>query len=749
MSWLSDDDRAQILAGLTEAQLADFAYDWLVWARDEQKPPDGAWRTWLVMAGRGFGKTRTGAEWTRASVRDFRYVNIIGATADDARDIMVEGESGLLAICPTHERPTYLPSKRRLDWPNGAVSLIFTADEPERLRGKQHMRLWCLIGETLVLMADGTEKPIRDVATGEYVHTRYGPRRVIGSALTKRNAEIFRLSIMGRQGILGTADHPVWVDGRGFLPLGSLTAGMRVCVTSALSGAGEPGTAIEAGTTSPSCGSTEKSGKRPMDLFPMGVTSTTSTETRATIAWKTWNSSRTASTAAITTKPIWGRIAPEPLSMRGERRTGFVTSAWNAIWSALTVALSTIAALPIRRAIAPLLVSRPHGQAPLWARSGSAWSVATPTVLRDERNAIAQSPATVAPLPSEPTNALGATLPVLSAGSSLSASAAMPGSAHGHAPWLSMATIASVEKCATRADVYDIAVEGAREFFANGVLVHNCDEVAAWRYAESWTQAMLGLRLGRDPRVVATTTPRPTPLIRDLLADPATAVTHGSTYDNYANLAPAFLDTIIRRYEGTRLGRQELDAELLTDVEGALWTLTMLDAVRVREAPDLARIVVAIDPAVTSGEDADSTGIVVAGKGADGDGYVLADLTCRLSPDGWARRAVNAYEHHQADRIVAEVNNGGDLVETVLRTVAPRVSYKKVHASRGKRTRAEPIAALYEQGRVHHVGALPQLEDQMAAFVPDHFDGSPDRVDALVWALTELMLNAKKTVPVF
>jgi predicted phage terminase large subunit-like protein len=369
------------------------------------------------MAGRGFGKTRTGAEWTRASARHFKYVNIIGATADDARDIMVEGESGLLAICPSHERPTYLPSKRRLDWPNGATTLIFTADEPERLRGKQHERLWA-------------------------------------------------------------------------------------------------------------------------------------------------------------------------------------------------------------------------------------------------------------------------------------------------------------------------------------------DEVAAWRYADSWTQAMLGLRLGADPRVVATTTPRPTALIRELLSDPSTAITRGSTYDNADNLAPAFLEQIIKRYEGTRLGRQELDAELLTDVDGALWTHTLLDQHRVRQAPDLARVIVAIDPAVSSGEDADETGIIVAGKGVDGDAYVLADLTCRLSPDGWARRAVNAYEAHQADRIVAEVNNGGDLVESVLRTVAPRVSYKKVHASRGKRTRAEPIAALYEQGRVHHVGALSQLEDQMAAFVPDHYDGSPDRVDALVWALSELMVTGKKSVPV-
>jgi predicted phage terminase large subunit-like protein len=410
MSCLPAATRTALLAEFSDRELADLEADWQFWARPEQLPPAGPWRTWLVMAGRGFGKTRTGAEWTRASARDFRYVNIIGATADDARDIMVEGESGLLAICPDHERPVYLPSKRRLDWPTGATSLIFTADEPERLRGKQHERLWA-------------------------------------------------------------------------------------------------------------------------------------------------------------------------------------------------------------------------------------------------------------------------------------------------------------------------------------------DEVGAWRYAEAWTQAMLGLRLGTDPRVVATTTPRPTPLIRELMADPATSVTRGSTYDNAANLAPAFLQTIIRRYEGTRLGRQELLAELLTDVDGALWTHAMLDAHRVQVAPDMARIVVAIDPAVTSGEQADETGIVVAGKGVDGHGYVLADLTCRLSPDGWARRAVNAYHAYEADRLIAETNNGGELVKQTIHTVDRRVAYRAVTATRGKRVRAEPIAALYEQGMVHHVGTLPALEDQMTAFVPDNYDGSPDRVDALVWALTDLMVT--------
>lgn len=270
------------------------------------------------------------------------------------------------------------------------------------------------------------------------------------------------------------------------------------------------------------------------------------------------------------------------------------------------------------------------------------------------------------------------------------------------------------------------------------------DELAKFRYArETWTQGQLGLRLGTDPRNVVTTTPRPLALIRELKARDSVHVTRGSTYDNADNLADDFLREIEAQYEGTRIGRQEIHGEYLDDVPGALWSRQMVEEARVTQAPDMSRVVVAIDPAVTSGEDADETGMVVAGLGVDGKGYVLADRTCRLSPDGWAQRAVEAYEEFSADRIVAEVNNGGDMVEGVLRSVNRRVPYKKLHASRGKRVRAEPIAALYEQHKVAHAGSFPEMEDQMASFVPEGYDGSPDRVDALVWALTELMLERK------
>lgn len=268
-----------------------------------------------------------------------------------------------------------------------------------------------------------------------------------------------------------------------------------------------------------------------------------------------------------------------------------------------------------------------------------------------------------------------------------------------------------------------------------------CDELATWRYPEAWDNLMLGLRLGTDPRVVVGTTPKPVRLLKAVRALPTCVITSGATYENVDNLAPAFREHIISRYEGTRLGRQELGGELIEDNPAALWKREQLEAGRVLKAPDLVRVVVGVDPAISAKDESDETGIIVAGKGADGHAYVLDDLSLRASPDGWARAAVTAYHRNSADRIVAEVNQGGDMVENTVRTVDRNVAYSAVHASRGKYSRAEPIAALYEQGKVHHVGTFAELEDQQCQWVPG--DKSPDRLDALVWAITALGLTAR------
>ncbi|MEW6630318.1 MAG: terminase family protein [Pseudomonadota bacterium] len=409
-----------LAATLAEA----LASSWRMKARPEQIAPAGDWAVWLVLAGRGFGKTRTGAEWVHEQINaGVSRIALVAPTAADARDVMVEGESGILATAPSWNRPDYQPALRKLTWPNGAIATTYSADEPERLRGPQHEAAWA-------------------------------------------------------------------------------------------------------------------------------------------------------------------------------------------------------------------------------------------------------------------------------------------------------------------------------------------DELAAWRYGQDcWDQLQFGLRLGARPRAIVTTTPKPQKILRGLLSRVGqdVALTRGRTRDNAANLAPAFLKAIEDRYGGTRLGRQELDGEILEDVAGALWTREVIDAQRVKEAPQLMRVVVAIDPAISNKEGSDETGIIVAGLGQDGRGYVLDDGTGRYAPQEWALKAIDLFGRHRADRIVAEKNQGGDMVEATLRMVDPRIAVKLVHATRGKAVRAEPVSALYEQSKISHVGAFPALEDQMTAFASD-FDRakagySPDRLDALVWAFTELMVKEQQEAP--
>ncbi len=275
------------------------------------------------------------------------------------------------------------------------------------------------------------------------------------------------------------------------------------------------------------------------------------------------------------------------------------------------------------------------------------------------------------------------------------------------------------------------------------------DELAKWKKArETWDMLQFALRLGELPQVCVTTTPRNVGVLKELLAASSTVVTHAPTEANRANLAASFLEEVRSRYEGTRLGRQELDGVLLADAEGALWTTEMLQSARIETAPAFDRVVVALDPSVSAGAAADECGIVVVGAQTDGPpqdwrACVLADCTVQgVGPAGWARAAIMAMERFGAERLVAEVNQGGQLVEEVLRQVDPLVPFKAVHASRGKVARAEPVAALYEQGRVRHLRGLGDLEEQMCLMTPRGYEGqgSPDRVDALVWALHDLLI---------
>ncbi len=276
-----------------------------------------------------------------------------------------------------------------------------------------------------------------------------------------------------------------------------------------------------------------------------------------------------------------------------------------------------------------------------------------------------------------------------------------------------------------------------------------CEELAAWQYVrETWDMAQFGLRLGSHPRTVISTTPRPISLLKELLAREApddVVVTRASTFDNAANLPKSQLDALRKRYGGTYLGMQELQGMLLDDISGALWHRENVEANRVHDinaVPPMSRVVVGVDPAASAAETSDLTGVIVVGRGIDGHGYVFADRSLRGSPDQWGRAVNAARLDFKADRVVAERNNGGDMVTHVIRTVDNLVPVKTVFASRGKLTRAEPVAALYEQGRVHHVGVHQYLEDEMCTWIPgDPKIKSPDRVDALVWACTEVLMD--------
>ncbi len=274
-----------------------------------------------------------------------------------------------------------------------------------------------------------------------------------------------------------------------------------------------------------------------------------------------------------------------------------------------------------------------------------------------------------------------------------------------------------------------------------------CDELAAWKDAiDAWDMLMLGLRIGKRPQVMISTTPRPIPLIRELLRAKTCVTTIASTYDNYANLNPSFFDRIIAKYQGTRLGKQELLGQIVEEAEGALWTRDMIEAARDGKIADHRRIVVGIDPAVTENPTSNLTGIVVAARGVDERGYVLEDLSGRYSPDRWARTAIDAFDRFAADRIVAEGTQGGDLVRHTLSTVRQNLPIRIVHASQSKQARAEPVAALYEQYKITHVKPFEELESQMATWEPLGGEPSPDRLDALVWALTDLFLRGNEPV---
>ena len=687
---LSNEQRNALLAELSPKEAESLNWNWQFWARPKQIAPSTDWRVWMIRAGRGFGKSRTGAEMVRQRVESgrCRRISLVARTASDIRDVMIEGQSGIMRISPPWNRPKYEPTKRRLTWPNGAVATTFSADQPDALRGPECDLAWCdelacLIAGTLVI-TDAGPRPIESIRRGDLVLTRRGLKRVRTAGLSGRDAALWEMTASDGSRLVGTYHHPIWsIEESAFVSLSKLQVGHRLltCPMS-LSGAESA-----------------------------GIGTRTITKTAAANSF-----------IGSFTSTSMGRCLMAIMSITGTktRKIGRSTTWWRSPFQSISRCIRAV--LRLGRQHSSPLPELPNGK----PRSQEDFVVSNATLSSNQQDS---APNSVAP----PVNS---------------------------AIFTSDIRVTSVRPLRLRAAVYNLEVDGEHEFFANGILTHN-----TWRYMEAWDNLMFGLRLGVNPQCVVTTTPRPIKVIRDLEKDPHCIVTTGSTLENSANLAPSFLSAILRKYEGTRLGRQEILAEILEDIAGAVFQRAWIDAGRrspdnvgikwpanklgnkapVKIRPEhMERMCVAIDPAMTSGEDSNETGIVVAGRDSNRHGYVFDDASGRMAPSEWVNTAVRLYNLWECDYIVAEVNNGGAMIANAIHQVDENIRVKEVIATRGKIVRAEPVGMVYEQGRGHHVGSFPELEDQMCRFTPDFIrkpEDSPDRMDALVWAFTDLIVE--------
>lgn len=727
-----------------------------------QIPPPGDWYGWLLNAGRGAGKTRTCAQYIIDHVKGPpclpgptpHWIGIIAPTLGDAATACFSGPSGIGTHDPT-AKMTGGVGGIGIKWPNGSYAKLFGASTPEDVERLRAGGNTCTIANTLVRTALG-EVRIADVRVGDHVWTRTGLRRVLRAAKTRENAKIWRLTTESGRVLEGTADHEIWTQ-RGWVQLQFLSPNdtLTTWQHDSSSMTASDGTSANQDTlrTRGEDSYIATSGNSITDLFPRSTSFITSTMTSPITTSRTLRRSRRPSTfesipvemlSNPTDVPVArrGKIVRVPLKSVRSAQEHSSRAPWGVNTDASarqSVEVSTIlrlvkhstgghtrgdcalcAVLSSARQSSEVMIAQPvhgHAQLDMLPRHES-YDTANDESLRTE------SVRSV-----EPHFTLTATDP----------------------PKLAQDRVVSVSETNDAQDVYDLLVEHDHEFFANDILVANCliwaEELAAWRYLqECYEQMRFGLRSGPRPHWVASTTPKPKPLIKKLVKNTPrnVVVTHATTHDN-PHLEQHIRDALFEEYSDRDIGRQELYAAIMEQDANALWRREHLDEFRLKpsEVPDLARLTVGVDPSGGAGEQ----GIIVGGKYVVDEiingrsqkrfeGFVLDDRTCILPPAGWGRRAVQAAVDWEADDIVVETNFGGEMAVVTIRDAALAmgipIPVKTVVASRGKRVRAEPVSALSVRGQWHHVGHFEQLEDQLCTWTPEE-KYSPDRLDAMVW----------------
>ena len=754
--------REEILAQLSDASCEALLHDWTFWARPEQLPPDNDdWDVFLLLGGRGSGKTRPCAEiihqWAE---HPGWYLALVGETSAEVRDVMLEGESGILATQKPDNPCVYEPSKRRVVWPKtGTWATTFSGDSPDQLRGPNCHGAWvdelCLAAGTMIETQQGTV-PIEHIRPGMQVWTRQGLRRVTHARMTHAAAQVFQLCTEDGRELIGTGNHPIWVENKGFIPLRNVSSCdiLRVWDKTKTyhelsSGAASDGGSWETTIKTGEGNSYIESSIRPhMDLSLRASRYTTKTKTKQIMPLRIWRDlhgqsissgiGRAGGTQGHTKNSAKNNTENGPWVRHGNPSLVYAGNVTKTIWEK-RLGHSTALIFVDDSITDNFQPIKSHGYAwnasdTLWPQPGMAEHIifvlrpvstgGTPVSLQSSRH---EGLVSVLSAPSHFAQAIHARHAVqkpvgINSSPRVRHSVALPG----------------------KRPVYNLEVEEVPEYFANGILTHNCK---FFYPDDTWNNLEMVLRAGEHPRVVVSTTPRPIPLLKSLIASARTVVRRYSTYANIANLAPTFIRRILERYEGTRLGRQELHAEILEDNPDALWSHSLLDATRVAQPPRVFdAVAIGIDP---PGGLVTECGIVASGRSPDGQGYVLADRSTAGRPEQWARAAWAMAEwlaetYDVRPWLIAEKNHGGEMVRSTLEVARPKgcsFRVELVTASQGKVARAEPVVMLYEQGRYHHVGTYPALEDEMTQWTPlDPSLPSPNRLDGLVWSAHGLKL---------